>query len=114
MTPFVISFWLAFSFSLRMDSLVKWKIRSRNGSSPENVADGPPLGKRRMAGELKTVSRRKSGDLEIFLDPLVISAKVLKKFQKEVPSVTAWLTVSPMKIPSPISVTCVDGATKIW
>jgi hypothetical protein len=80
---------LALNLSLRIASLLKWKILSRNGSSPENVTLGPPGGNLSTAGELSMVLREKSGDLEIFLDPLQISAKVLKKFQNEVPSVTA-------------------------
>lgn len=80
---------LALDLSLRMASLLKWKILSRKGSFPEKVTDGPPGGKRRTAGELKGVSRLKFGELEIFFAPLHTSAKVLKKFQKEVPSTTA-------------------------
>jgi hypothetical protein len=96
---------LALNLSLRIASLLKWKTLSRNGSSPENVTFGPPAGNLSTAGELNKVLREKSGELEIFLDPLHISAKVLKKCQNEVPSVTAWFTEQPMNMPSCSSVT---------
>ena len=51
-------------------------------------------------------SRRKSGRLEgEMVAPLEIPAKVLKKFQKEAPSVTEWQTAQPRKTASARSVT---------
>jgi len=51
-------------------------------------------------------SRPKSGRLEGHtVAPRETAAKVLKKFQKEAPSVTAWQTAQPMKTPSASSVT---------
>lgn len=79
--------------------MLKLKIRSRKGSVREKVTLGPPSGNRSTAGDMITELRLKSGCFAMvsFLfslgddddDSLQSSAKVLKKFQKEVPSVTA-------------------------
>lgn len=60
-----------------------------------------------MTDESKTVSWVKSRDLEIFLEllPLATAANVLKRCEKEVPSVTTWLKVQLTKTPSASSVT---------
>lgn len=76
-------------FSVRIESLLKLNILSFNGASMENVTLGPPAGTLRTAGDIRTESLLKSGRFGIRLAPRQLAANVLKKFQKEVPSVTA-------------------------
>jgi hypothetical protein len=55
--------------------------------------------------EINEELRVKSSCLEILFTPRDFSVKVLKKFQSDVPSITAWFTKQPMKTPSASSVT---------
>ncbi|KAH0455069.1 hypothetical protein IEQ34_016993 [Dendrobium chrysotoxum] len=98
----------ALDLSSRTAAFVKLKILSRSGAPTEKVTSGPaPPGKRITAVESPKKLRRKSGGREMVVvaGERQSSAQALKKFQKEVPSTTAWLAVQPMNTaPSPSSV----------
>ena len=50
-------------------------------------------------GEINGELWVKFGCLEILFTPRDFSAKVLKKFQSDMPSITAWFTEQAMKTP---------------